>query len=363
MSAVCNDARAWCGFRPRPEAVGEPEEVDFVDGAQRLGDRALDDLVLKRRHAERSPSAIGFRDVDAPHRLRPVAPGVEVRAEVLEVGFQVLFVCRHRDPIDSRACLPLLAPERPFEHRDVDMVQQGGEAGPDGRAGRRVHPCEAGGQDDPALCPDPAPLAWGPSGLAPSLGASHCRRRRHRYYEPVRLPTSARMTAPASPRHHPPPETNPADPVGSLMFRRMLFMSDPAFDPGEAMSSRIAMTYVLPSRTGTLSAFAIFHISRLNPAPRMTPVYTSDPALPRRQQDSVPACPLRLWPDETLTHRHSSAWHDVLPGRGVAVVDKWPAGATVSESGVGRPLIHNCYTTTGDTAGNISLRQRLIGSK
>ena len=45
----------------------------------------------------------------------------------------------------------------------------------------------------------------------------------------------------------------------------------------------------------------------------MTPVYTSDPALPRRPQDSVPACPLRLWPDETFTHRHSSAWHDVLP--------------------------------------------------
>jgi hypothetical protein len=49
----------------------------------------------------------------------------------------------------------------------------------------------------------------------------------------------------------------------------------------------------------------------------MAPVYTSDPALPRRPQDSVPACPLRLWPDETFTHRHSSAWHDVLPGDGV----------------------------------------------
>jgi hypothetical protein len=73
----------------------------------------------------------------------------------------------------------------------------------------------------------------------------------------------------------------------------MLFMRDTAFDPGEAMSSRVTMTHVLPSRKGTLSAFANFHISRLNPAPHMTPVYTSDPALPRRPQDSVPACPLR----------------------------------------------------------------------
>ena len=58
----------------RPEAVGEAEEVDLVDGAQHLGDRALDDLVLQRRHAERALPAIGFRDVDAPNRLRPVAP-------------------------------------------------------------------------------------------------------------------------------------------------------------------------------------------------------------------------------------------------------------------------------------------------
>ncbi len=74
----------------------------------------------------------------------------------------------------------------------------------------------------------------------------------------------------------------------------MLFMRDTAFDLGEAMSSRITMTHVLPSRLGTLSAFAIFHISRLNPAPHMTPVYTSDPASPRRPQDWVPACLLRL---------------------------------------------------------------------
>ena len=71
----------------------------------------------------------------------------------------------------------------------------------------------------------------------------------------------------------------------------MLFVRDAAFDPGEATSSRIAMPHVLPSRLGTLSAFAIFHISRLNPAPHTTPVYTSDPASPRRPQDSVPGLP------------------------------------------------------------------------
>ena len=127
---------------PRPEAVGEPEEVDFVDGAQRLGHRALDDLILQSWHAERSPSAISFRDVGTPNRLWPVAPGVDARAEVLETGFQVLLIVRHRDPIDARTGLPLLTPERPLERFDVDVMQQGDEPDLDGRAGRRVHPCK-----------------------------------------------------------------------------------------------------------------------------------------------------------------------------------------------------------------------------
>ena len=144
---------------PRPEAIGEPEEVGLVDGAQHLGDRTLDDLVLQGRHTKRPPTAIGFRDVDTPNRLRPVAPGVNACAEIMEIDVQVLLVVRHRDPIDSRTCPPLLAPERPFERIDVNVVQQSGEPGLDGRAGRRVHPYEVGWQGCPALGPDPAPLA------------------------------------------------------------------------------------------------------------------------------------------------------------------------------------------------------------
>ena len=92
MIAVCSDDERLMRVPPRPEAVGEPKEVDLVDGAQHLGDRALDDLVLQGRHAEWSLSAIGFRDVDAPNRLWPVAPGVDACAEVLEIGLQVLLV-------------------------------------------------------------------------------------------------------------------------------------------------------------------------------------------------------------------------------------------------------------------------------
>jgi hypothetical protein len=129
-------------------------------------------------------------------------------------------------------------------------MQQGGEPGLGGTSGRRVHPRKMRQQGDPALRPALGPLARVPLGPAPSLGASRFLRRRHRYYEPVRLPTSARMTAPAAPRRPPPPETNPTDPVGPLMFRCSPFVREAAFDPGGASPSRISTVHMLPSCLG-----------------------------------------------------------------------------------------------------------------
>jgi hypothetical protein len=48
------------------EAVREPEEVFLVDRVQHLDQRALDDLVLQRRDAERAFSTIRLGDVFAP---------------------------------------------------------------------------------------------------------------------------------------------------------------------------------------------------------------------------------------------------------------------------------------------------------
>src|SRR5260370_14436265 len=103
-----------------------------------------------------------------------------------------------------------------------------------------------GWHGNPAVCPAPPLLAWVPSGLVPSLGAPRFLRRRHQYYEPVRLPTSARRAAPASPRHPPPPETNLVDPVGSLMFRLLLSIPNPAFDPVQQQPPPHPLYFLLP---------------------------------------------------------------------------------------------------------------------
>ena len=59
---------------PRPEPVGEAQEVRLVDGVEHLDDRPLDDLVLQRGDAERPLPPVRLRDVRPPRRPRPVAP-------------------------------------------------------------------------------------------------------------------------------------------------------------------------------------------------------------------------------------------------------------------------------------------------
>ena len=57
---------ASCWTAPRPEPVREPEEIFLVDRVQHLHHRALDDLVLQRRDAERALPAVRFGYVMPP---------------------------------------------------------------------------------------------------------------------------------------------------------------------------------------------------------------------------------------------------------------------------------------------------------
>jgi hypothetical protein len=70
--------------------------------------------------------------------LRPVARllvdghWVDARAQLRELGLEVLLVRLHRHPADARARPPRLSPERAFERGLVDVMKQGGEPGMDG---------------------------------------------------------------------------------------------------------------------------------------------------------------------------------------------------------------------------------------
>jgi len=135
-----------------------------------------------------------------------------------------------------------------------------------------------------ALRPDSGDLAQFSFRPTPSLRTPRFLRRHHRYYEPVRLPASARRGALFSPRAAPPSLTSATDPAGPLGFRRQPFERDAVHDPGGASPSRITTAHTRPSTIGTVSASTTFTISGLttrtsfNPCLRFEPRVTATPA-------------------------------------------------------------------------------------
>jgi hypothetical protein len=232
---------------PRPEAVAEPKKVDFVYGAQHLNHRALEDLVLECRNAKGPAPTVGFRDVGSAHRLWPIPPSVDPITKVPDVAIQVLFVVRHRYPIQTGARRPSLSPERSFERFVVHVVQQCREAGLARSSRRLVHLNEFGWQRSPALCPVSRQPAQVPLRSGPSLGLARCLRHRHQYYAPIRHPVSAQSAAPVVPCYRLPPATIPEAPTGLPRFRRVPFIHEMALDPGRAATPRLSAPFILPS--------------------------------------------------------------------------------------------------------------------
>src|SRR5271163_3218866 len=135
----------------RTKAVAESHKVGLVDSIQHFGHRALDDLVFQRRNAERTQTAVSFRDVGAAHRLGPVLPAMDPFMQTLEIGLQIPLVVLHRHPIDAWTGRTSLPPERPFERPNVDVMQQRREPGLARTSGHLVHTREVRLQGLPAL--------------------------------------------------------------------------------------------------------------------------------------------------------------------------------------------------------------------
>jgi hypothetical protein len=63
----------------------------------------------------------------------------------------MVFVCLHRDPVDSSRCPPPLSPERPMKRVLVDVVQECTESGLGSATRRRVHSLKMRWPRDPTL--------------------------------------------------------------------------------------------------------------------------------------------------------------------------------------------------------------------
>src|SRR5262249_2896143 len=96
----------------------------------------------------------------------------------------------------------------------------------------------------------------------------------------------------------------------SLLFRRLPFGRDGAFDPGGATASRIAMPHILPWTVPSVSASATFFLSWLNPPPHPITVYASRPPSPTTAQHSLPGGALPPYRGRSFTGRNASASPD-----------------------------------------------------
>ena len=88
---------------PRPEPIGEADEVLLVDRLQHRHDRLLDDLVLQAPDAQRPLRAVRLRDVCPSGRTGAIAALVYPIVQVFQFLFEVFSVGLPRHAVDARA--------------------------------------------------------------------------------------------------------------------------------------------------------------------------------------------------------------------------------------------------------------------
>jgi hypothetical protein len=112
---------------PRPEPVGEADEVRLVDAVEHLHDGTLKDLVLKRRDPERALAPIRLRDIRPSCRLGPVAAAMDPTEQILEVALQIPPVGLPRHPVRPGRSPRVQCPIGRSQTVSVDVMQQRGE--------------------------------------------------------------------------------------------------------------------------------------------------------------------------------------------------------------------------------------------
>ena len=180
------------GLAPRPEPVGETQEVLLVDGVQYLDHRPLEDLVLQGGDAERAKPPVWFWYVHPTRRARPVGTAVDTAEQVFEVRSEILPVGVPRHLVHPWCSLGVDGHKSRPQAVQVDVMQQCGEPCffiPSCYFSHTVQPVwhVFSGPVSGTCCAVRVPLGQPP--FLPHL-RRHCRglvRRVRRYYGAVRL--------------------------------------------------------------------------------------------------------------------------------------------------------------------------------
>jgi len=177
---------------PRPEPIGEADEVPLVDRLQHHHDRLLDDLVLQAPDAQRPLRAVRLRDVCPPGGTGTVAALVYLIVQVCQLCFEAFSVGLPHHAIDARRGVPRKREIALLQEIDGDVMQQRGEPHTLALSRRSAHGDKPVRRGVPAQCPGRGRLAAVSLGRGPSLhglrrGRALFVRLLHRSYSLVRL--------------------------------------------------------------------------------------------------------------------------------------------------------------------------------
>src|ERR1035437_821766 len=177
----------------RPEPIGEPQEVLFVNLVEDRHYRVLNDLILQGCDAQGTLPSIGFRNVGSPGRLRSIRPAMDAAMQVRQLLIQVRLVLLPGHTVDSGRCISLQSVVAVPQQLGRDMVEQRGKPRPLVPTCYLTHAEQIAQLAGPALGPGRGRLLDVLLGRSPSLHAlRRCLltvvRALRRYYTIVRLP-------------------------------------------------------------------------------------------------------------------------------------------------------------------------------
>ena len=178
---------------PRPEPIGEPQEILFVNLVEDRHYRLLNDLVLQSCNTQGTLPSISFRNVGSLGRLRSIRPSMDSAMQVRQLLIQVRLVLLPGHAIYSGRSVPLQRVEAAPQQLGRDVVEQRGEPRPLVPTCCFTHTEQVARRAGPALRPGRGRLPDVLLGRSPSL---HILRRwlltvvrtLRRYYATVRLP-------------------------------------------------------------------------------------------------------------------------------------------------------------------------------
>jgi hypothetical protein len=109
---------------PRPETIGEPHKILFVNLVEDRPYGLLNDLIFQGCDAQGTLPPIGFRNVGSLGRLRSIRSPMDSAMQIRQLLMEVRLILFPRHAVDSRRGFPLQSVKAYPQQIDGNVVEQ-----------------------------------------------------------------------------------------------------------------------------------------------------------------------------------------------------------------------------------------------